>query len=217
MPKRNVITIWCVDPDEQLCLSIKEVLSKYYEVKCFSDIKHCLSTMYDSSRGVLIIDVALLNEPRMDNLFNLCRIGSTIQVIATGANVCIAQLVKLIKQGLYDFIPKPLIVSDVIKSILTAVNTPNVQFKLTVSEEKVLALVLEGKVNKEIARLLERSVRTIEVHRYHINRKLGARNKTILIQLGIEYFSAKMNVPRIPLLVNPEIPSDTQSIPKQEW
>ena len=113
--------------------------------------------------------------------------------------------------------PKPLIVSDVIKSILTAVNTPNVQFKLTVSEEKVLALVLEGKVNKEIARLLERSVRTIEVHRYHINRTLGARNKTILIQLGIEYFSAKMNVPRIPLLVNPEIPSDTQSIPKQEW
>jgi DNA-binding NarL/FixJ family response regulator len=41
---------------------------------------------------------------------------------------------------------------------------------------KVLKLIISGKSNKEIAYLLHRSVRTIEVHRSHIMSKLDVDN-----------------------------------------
>ncbi|OHB57578.1 MAG: hypothetical protein A2173_11215 [Planctomycetes bacterium RBG_13_44_8b] len=47
---------------------------------------------------------------------------------------------------------------------------------LTKTELKILHLILNGKSNKEIASLLHRSVRTVEVHRSHIMRKFDADN-----------------------------------------
>ncbi len=53
---------------------------------------------------------------------------------------------------------------------------------LTESEKEILDHVLEGKSNKEIAKLLCRSVRTIEDHRAHIMHKLHAHN---LVELAL--------------------------------
>jgi len=47
---------------------------------------------------------------------------------------------------------------------------------LTPAEKSVLELVLNGLCNKEIAKALSRSVRTIEDHRAHIMQKLSAQN-----------------------------------------
>ena len=41
---------------------------------------------------------------------------------------------------------------------------------------KVLKLIIDGKSNKEIAQILHRSIRTIEVHRGHLMHKLGVYN-----------------------------------------
>jgi DNA-binding NarL/FixJ family response regulator len=53
---------------------------------------------------------------------------------------------------------------------------------LTRTEKKVLCLILDGNSNKEIAGMLHRSVRTIEVHRSHIMRKFGAESLIDLIK-----------------------------------
>jgi DNA-binding NarL/FixJ family response regulator len=52
---------------------------------------------------------------------------------------------------------------------------------LTPVEKKVLRLIVEGMGNKQVARILKRSVRTIEDHRSHIMTKLGADNMAELI------------------------------------
>lgn len=61
---------------------------------------------------------------------------------------------------------------------------------LTAAEKAVLELVLSGLCNKEIAKKLSRSVRTIEDHRAHIMQKLNAQNLIDLVQktylLGIQ-------------------------------
>jgi PAS domain S-box-containing protein len=49
-------------------------------------------------------------------------------------------------------------------------------------EKKILRLIVEGMGNKQVARTLERSVRTIEDHRSHCMKKLGADNLPELIQ-----------------------------------
>ncbi len=63
-----------------------------------------------------------------------------------------------------------------------------VQFDITAqkvlspAEKAILALVLQGKTNKQIAQTLGRSIRTVEDHRSHIMHKLGADNLVSLIE-----------------------------------
>ncbi len=55
---------------------------------------------------------------------------------------------------------------------------------LSPAEQRVFRLIMEGKSNQEIANELHRSIRTIEDHRAHIMRKLGAHNIVELIKRG---------------------------------
>lgn len=56
------------------------------------------------------------------------------------------------------------------------------QKELTPREREVLALILAGHANKQTARLLGLSPRTVEVHRARIMRKLGAKNMADLLR-----------------------------------
>ena len=55
---------------------------------------------------------------------------------------------------------------------------------LTPIEKQVLAYIMRGEGNKQIARIMERSVRTIEEHRAHIMQKLGAGNLVELAKIA---------------------------------
>jgi DNA-binding CsgD family transcriptional regulator len=52
---------------------------------------------------------------------------------------------------------------------------------LTRRERQVCDLICQGKSNKEIARQLEISPRTVEDHRLGINRKMAVPNATALV------------------------------------
>ena len=58
--------------------------------------------------------------------------------------------------------------------------------KLSDREREVLALIAEGKSNKEIAMHLGIGVRTTETHRERIMRKLDIHNKAQLVQYAIQ-------------------------------
>jgi len=53
---------------------------------------------------------------------------------------------------------------------------------LTAVQMKILKMVINGKSNKEVAGLLDRSVRTVEVHRAHMMEKLGVSNLLDLVK-----------------------------------
>jgi PAS domain S-box-containing protein len=56
---------------------------------------------------------------------------------------------------------------------------------LTTTEINVLKLIVKGMSNKQIARLLLRSQRTIENHRAHLMKKLGAENSIELVRRAV--------------------------------
>ncbi len=62
---------------------------------------------------------------------------------------------------------------------------------LSKSEKRILEIIMQGKTNKEIAKILKRSVRTVEDHRAHIMQKLGAKN---LVELATIVSSADLNL-----------------------
>jgi DNA-binding NarL/FixJ family response regulator len=55
--------------------------------------------------------------------------------------------------------------------------------QLSHREREVLCLLMEGQASKDIARSLCISVRTVDAHRLHINRKLGVRSPSMLTHL----------------------------------
>ena len=58
---------------------------------------------------------------------------------------------------------------------------------ITRSEREILAMVARGMSNKHIARMRERSVRTIEKQRAMLMRKLGLRNAADLTRFALEH------------------------------
>ncbi len=56
---------------------------------------------------------------------------------------------------------------------------------LTPREREVLAYVAEDKQNKEIAKLLNVSIRTVQTHRSNLMDKLGAHDRTELVKYAI--------------------------------
>jgi DNA-binding NarL/FixJ family response regulator len=65
-----------------------------------------------------------------------------------------------------------------------------VQYDITVakvlsqSEREILALLMQGHGNKQVAKITNRSVRTIEDHRSHIMQKLGVDNLVDLTKIA---------------------------------
>ena len=61
---------------------------------------------------------------------------------------------------------------------------------MTARESEVLALVAEGRANKEIAATLGVSPRTVEKHVESLLRKTGARSRTHLAAMATTYGSS---------------------------
>jgi len=61
------------------------------------------------------------------------------------------------------------------------------QEELTTREQQVLAHIANGESNKQIARELDLSVRTVETHRLNIKRKLGIEGQAGLIKFAVQH------------------------------
>jgi DNA-binding NarL/FixJ family response regulator len=58
---------------------------------------------------------------------------------------------------------------------------------LTTREQEVLRHIANGESNKQIARELDLSVRTVETHRLNIKRKLGIEGQAELIKYAVQH------------------------------
>jgi NarL family two-component system response regulator LiaR len=58
--------------------------------------------------------------------------------------------------------------------------------QLTAREAEVLSSLMRGDENKEIARNLSCSVKTVEFHLSNLFRKFGVRKRTALVALAVE-------------------------------
>lgn len=77
----------------------------------------------------------------------------------------------------------PGISSDVLRKIGTVEDDP--YESLTTRERQVLQLVVAGKTTRQIADELSTAVKTVEMHRMHLMRKLGLHDQTSLVKFAI--------------------------------
>lgn len=184
-------SIFVVDDEVKVLEVIGETLGTLpVEVTCFVRPIRCLERLGSEECDLLIADLRMPEMDGIELLTNVRRLTPWVPVLVITGYGDVPTAVRAIKAGAVDFMEKPLDKDNLlrtVKSLLrentftrTCVGKP-----LTAIQMKVLKLVIDGKSNREIADLLGRSVRTIEVHRAHMMEKLGVNSLLDLVKRAV--------------------------------
>jgi len=190
-----VAHIFVIDDDECIRAAVCAILRRAkYDCTCFPDVASCLATLQNQNRDLaegcdlLITDVKMPGRGGLDLLQEVRATYPWIPVIMMTAYGNIPMSVQAVKTGAFDFIEKPVEEAQLLGVVESALlkgaelHDPLVGKPLTRTERIVLCLILEGISNKRVAYILERSERTIEVHRSRVMRKLGVDNLVDLVK-----------------------------------
>jgi FixJ family two-component response regulator len=138
--------------------------------------------------------------PGMDGLqlqSRLTQHGVRLPVIIMTAHGEVPLAVRALKAGAVDFLQKPCAEEQLLETVRRALQANHESLEagvaaaaaaglialLTPREHEVLELLVTGKSNKEIAKALGNSPRTIDVHRARVFEKLQAANLPDLVHL----------------------------------
>jgi FixJ family two-component response regulator len=149
-------------------------------------------------RSCCIVDIRMPGIDGMALQTELARRSSVPPLIILTGHGDIPQSVRAIKAGAVDFLTKPVAAVTLLESVRNALSecdrlmtqsqiTQTAAARLallTDRERQVLALVAEGLPNKEVARRLAISHRTVEIHKARIMYKTGVDSVFELARLA---------------------------------
>ncbi len=180
--------VFFVDDDPRICdVASRTLTTAGFRVTCFLRANDCLGEFGAHSCDVLITDVAIPDMDGLELLKEVRKAAPWLPVVLVTGYGDIQTAVKATKAGAVAFLEKPLDKESLLSAVRSALQNVNPGDRLwgrqlTAAEMKVFRLIMGGKTNKEIAKLMSRSVRTIETHRTNIMHKLGAHNS---VELGL--------------------------------
>ena len=182
--------IFFLDDEPEVREAVRDTLQESdVDVECFESPTECLAQLRSNRCDLLITDLKMPEKNGIELLNDVKNLAPWVPVLVITGYGDVPTAVKAIKGGAVDFIEKPLAKESFVrkvKSILQhgAPHNPHLSKPLTRAEASILRLIIKGNSNREIANLLNRSVRTIEVHRAHLMQKLGVDNVIDLVKLG---------------------------------
>lgn len=191
-------TVYIVDDDpairDSLSLMIEQEELNVMVSECAEDF---LAACCDTSFGCAIIDIRMPGMDGMQLQEEMTRRGILLPVIFLTGHGDIPMSVRAIKSGALDFLTKPVTREKLLASVRSALQsgtqmlekiariqrTRSLLAELTEREREVMMLAVLGHPNKEIARRLGISHRTVEIHKAKIMHKTGAVNLLDLARL----------------------------------
>jgi two-component system response regulator DctR len=194
-------TVFIVDDDAAVLDSIAELVTSIgLRAATFRSAAEFRDSFDPALPGCLVLDVRMAHTSGPALQEELNAIEARIPIVFISGHADIAVAIKTIKAGAVDFVQKPYRDQQLLDSINEAlrrdaenrrVSDDNEGFAerlaaLTERERDVLEQVAKGLSSKAIARVLDISYRTVELHRGHIMEKLRVRSAAELIRLVIE-------------------------------
>jgi len=180
--------IFFLDDEPMIREVIRETLEDLnFKVSCFANPIECLSKLRSKQCDLLITDLKMPEKDGIELLTDVQHLAPWVPVLMITGYGDIPTAVKAMKAGAVGFIEKPLDKKNLVRMIRSILKKnvsshPDLGHFLTRNETKILQLIINGLSNKEIANLLHRSARTIEVHRAHLMHKLGVDNLVDLVK-----------------------------------
>lgn len=190
-----------VDDDQQVRDSLAWLLDSVgLQSRTYPDGACFLDTCKRDMAGCLVLDMRMPRLGGMAVLEQLRQKRCNIPVIVVTAHADVSMAVRAMKAGAFDFIEKPYNDDRMLELIQAALSRDADQRRedastsslrcrftgLTRREHDVLALIIDGESNKGIARKLDISIKTVEIHRSKLMQKTGARSATELVRLAVQ-------------------------------
>jgi FixJ family two-component response regulator len=191
--------IHVVDDDASFRTAIARLLqTSGYRVALYRSGNEFLDNPPGPGPGCILLDMRMTGVNGLELQDRLSQRGYILPIVFLTGHGNIPTTVQAIKGGAEDFLSKP--VSK--KNLLPAIHRALVQYEkrraeqdsllalrarlstLTNRENEVFALVVRGKLNKQIAHELGTSERTIKLHRHNLMEKLGVRSVAELVSLA---------------------------------
>jgi len=192
--------VMIIDDDKDVRTALQHVLEDVgYSVISYAAGEPLLEVWQPSDGGCLLIDANLPGISGVQLLQRLQQTGHTPPAIMITAYGDVNTAVSAMKAGALDFIEKPFSRDDILAGIKRALNISRESANLadwqaeakskleflTPRQRQILALILAGEPNKNIAADLGISQRTVENHRAGIMKRTGATSLPALVRLAV--------------------------------
>lgn len=199
MRMHNVMpTVFVVDDDASVRKALQLLIKSVgLNAETFDSGHEFLRNYSPEMRGCLILDLRMPKLSGLELQDELLKQGIDIPVVFITGHGDVSVAVQALKKGAVDFVEKPfsdqLLLDAVQRAIIQDEQRRERRAKiedieerlqtLTSREREVMQLVVAGKVSKLIASELHISKKTVEVHRSHIMKKLGAKCVADLVRM----------------------------------
>ena len=194
-------TVFIVDDDDgvrRYCSAVVEHEGLPWEG--FPSAREFLRQYEPSRPGCLLLDMRMPGMTGLELQEELNRRGAVIPVIFATGTAEVPVAVEAMLQGAFDYLQKPISAADLmdrvrralafdasIRACLVERHAAEQRFaQLSEREREILAMLMAGLSNKQVAARLNLSARTVEIHRASLMKKTGARNAAHLVRMAME-------------------------------
>jgi len=197
MEKGQVIII---DGDAAVCDALKRLLkSDGIAAHIYSSAEEFIQSSDIHDTGCLLLDMHLPGISGLQLLEYLRKNRISFPAILMTGDGDVETAVNAMKKGARDFIVKPFDNKQVLESVKTCLLESEQDHdrharqdevlamiaKLTKREHEVMNYLMDGNQNKQIAKILGISHRTVELHRAKVMEKLQANTLSGVVRLGL--------------------------------
>ena len=188
--------VYLVDDEPALLKALTRLLkAEGFKVRAFESALDFLGTSLASGGGCMVLDEAMPDMSGAELQQRLNTLESPLAVVFLTGNGDIPISVRAIKLGAVDFLTKPVKDEELLAAIRLGLKKTSEMVRqkeelnelrarhaaLTGREREVMAGVVQGLPNKQIAGLLEIVEQTVKVHRSRVMQKMGATSLAELV------------------------------------
>jgi FixJ family two-component response regulator len=192
-------TVHVVDDDDSWRKSVARLLSAAgYQVESYESAGRFLENANVEEPGCILLDVRMPGVTGLQLQQRLAEMRHVLPIVFVSGHGDIPTSVLAVKAGAEDFLTKPVATEVLLRAVARAVAHDRddrtmhegldvVRARLntlTPTEHKVLALVIRGKLNKQIADDLDTAERTVKWHRHNFMLKLQIHSVAELVSIA---------------------------------
>jgi len=196
-PAQPAPLVVVVDDEAGVRASLDSLLrSVGLQTRLFASPQELLAASLPELPGCIILDVRLPGISGLDVQDQLARHGIHWPIVFLTGHGDIPMTVRAMKAGAVDFLSKPFREQDMLdavsaaierdrqrRSASTALDGLRARYQtLTPREREVMAYVVSGLMNKQVAGLMGLSEITVKIHRGNLSRKMGVRSFAELVR-----------------------------------